>query len=200
MRCLANRSFEYRREGVMCYFQRKIGIEFVHVGHSAADYENVRIECVDDQSQTTRKPINITAPDQPSEAIPVAHFCDNAVRRQFSFSVTSIVSLETGSGDPARQTTMFAAEAGRSWDLCDIRNRQRIVTPFTRAIVWSMMRPPADGNAGARAGAEDDRKDNVVARARSIDRLRGGQAIGIGLDPDLASQCGAKVFFNRPAN
>ena len=96
---------------------------------------------------------------------------------------------------------MLAAKTRRSRDLCNIRNRQRIVAPFTCTVVWPVVSPSAKRNTGSRAAAQNNRKHNVEACARSIGRLGRSQAIGVILNADLATKGSAQISLDgRPIN
>jgi hypothetical protein len=118
---------------------------------------------------------------------------------QVRVSMASIISLESASRTPGFQATILTTVARLSRDLGDVRDRQRVVTPFTRTVVGPVMRTPANGDASACAAAKDYGKNDVVARACPVNRLRGSQAVCVVLDPDLAAERSAQILLNRTA-
>jgi hypothetical protein len=51
---------------------------------------------------------------------------------------------------------MSTAVTRGSRDLRNIRKRQGVVTPFSPAVIGSVVRPAANGDAGARPATQDD--------------------------------------------
>ena len=69
--------------------------------------------------------------------------------------------------------------------------------PVAGAVVRPVMGATANRDPGAYAAPQNDREHHVVAGARAVDRFRGGQAIGIVLHPDLATERQLQVALDR---
>src|SRR5690606_30970856 len=70
---------------------------------------------------------------------------------------------------------------------------------FAGAVVGTVMRLAADGDAGAGAGPQDDGENHIVAGARAVGRFGGREAVGVVFDADLAPDGIAQILFHRLA-
>ena len=94
MNRLADWRFEHRRKDITSQFRGKIGIEFVDIGHAAAHDKNVRIKRIYDHRQSTCQTVDVSMPDQSSQAISVSHFRNNFRGRQIGSSMPGVIRLE----------------------------------------------------------------------------------------------------------
>ncbi len=92
-----------------------------------------------------------------------------------------------------------AAIAGRSRQFVRSRCRHRIVPPFAGNRVGADQQPPADHDAAADPGAENDPEHGAAAGRRSVDRFRQGKAIGVVGKADRAAERGFEIAAERPA-
>ena len=76
-------------------FRRQVVIKLVHIRHAAADHENVRVQRIYHERQTSRQAIDVTTPNQVSNPVSLAHFGDNGVGSQFAAEMPGVISLET---------------------------------------------------------------------------------------------------------
>ncbi len=111
-----------------------------------------------------------------------------------------IVGRKARAGDKGFDTALLAAVARYFFTVAQfvfIHPRQRIMAPLARVAVGPDMAHAAKRDAGAAAGADDNRKDRLRALRRAIDRLRHGKAVSIVGKPHLTRKPRAEVFIQR---
>src|ERR1700722_5539633 len=108
-----------------------------------------------------------------------------------------VIRLERSSGDPGFKATPFTAIARLSGNFREVRERQWVVPPFTSAVVRSVMCSPTHGDSGARTASQDHGEDDMEPLAGTVHRFRGGQAVRVVFDADLASECGLQIPLHR---
>ena len=81
-----------------------------------------------------------------------------------------------------------------------LRPRQRVVAPFTGDAVRPGQHLAADGDPGARAGADDHAEHDPRAGGRAVSRLGHGKTVGVVGDAHLAAEACARGRRERPAD
>jgi len=73
------------------------------------------------------------------------------------------------------------------------------VAPFAGDEIGAGPRPAVEGDPRAAAGAEDGREDDAPARAGAIDGLGQGEAVGVVLAADFATERATEIAIQRLA-
>ena len=166
--CAAGRIGVWKRGRRSGQQSRELSVELGNVGHATADDQHVRVEGVDHDGQPTGQPVEVAVPDQTRERSPVrtASNDSRAVRsaaRQVDLGVPLIVLRERATGDPALEAAVFSAVAGRTRDLGDVGQRQRVVAPLPRAVVGAVVGAAVDRDARPGTRAEDHSEHDAMA-------------------------------------
>src|SRR6185503_20195300 len=163
------------REHVPAPQPRHFRVERLHVGHAAAEHDDVGVEDVDHAGQGPRQPLAV-APEVAS------------------------VALERRAAEVGLDAALAPAIAVRQRKVRSGRQGQRVMSPFAGDGVGAGEDLAADRDAAADAGAEDHAEDRMRALPRAVGGLREREAVGVVLDAHLAADGPLQVLLERPAD
>ncbi len=114
--------------------------------------------------------------------------------------MVQVVAGKPGTAEKALDASPLAAITRRPGTLVVAGPRQGIVAPFAGDGVAAGEYPPADDQAAADAGAEDDPEYNVMAGPGPVGGLGDGEAVGVVGETHGAAEGGFEVLVQGPAD
>src|SRR5260370_11802149 len=193
---------KYRRvrflaENVLLQAGRNILVEPWNLRSASAHYNYIRIEKIDDLRQTAREPVFESIERGERGSFACAASSDNLGTLEKGASRTLIIRFQARSGYPRFDAAVPPAITRGTGKLFRLHPRQCVVPPFARNSIPTAVHAAIDRNSSAASSAQNDRKNDVLARTRAVGRFRNRQAVGVIRASHFAPQRPAQVLVER---
>ena len=179
---------------------RDVVVQTVDVRHAAAKDDDVRIEHVDHARQRSRHAPLVSLNRCHGRSIATIRRERDLGRQLTPPGAAFVVCGHSGAGQKRLDAPTLAAVTRRARTLIVIGPRQGVVTPLARNAVGAAQHLPAHDDACAGAGPDDDAKDDVRTRGRTIGRFRHCKAVGVVCDSHAAPETRLEIDLERSAD